>query len=82
MSQLAYTWLLSKGEDIIPLIGASKLSHFQEAIQSMNIGLSGNDINKIEALIPEHEIAGASFPQGQFRNGVLKYWEGGFESML
>jgi len=37
VSQLAYTWLLSKGEDIIPLIGASKLSHFQEAIQSMNI---------------------------------------------
>ena len=69
--QLAYAWLLSKGEDIIPLIGASKLPHFQEAIPSLNIRLSENDIKRIEEAIPEYEIAGASFPQMQFRNGIV-----------
>ena len=71
VSQLAYAWLLSKGEDIIPLIGASKLPHFQEAIPSLNICLSENDIKRIDEAIPEDEIAGASFPQMQFRNGVV-----------
>ena len=71
VSQLAYAWMLSKGEDIIPLIGASKLPHFQDAIQSLDISLSENDIKRIEDSIPENEIAGASFPQRQFRNGIV-----------
>lgn len=71
VSQLAHAWLLFKGDDIIPLIGASKLPHFEEAIQSLNISLSENDVKRIEEAIPEHEIAGASFPQMQFRNGIV-----------
>jgi aryl-alcohol dehydrogenase-like predicted oxidoreductase len=71
VSRLANAWLLAKGEDIISLIGASKLPHFQEAIPALNIRLSENDIKKIEEAIPEHEIAGAGFPQMQFRNGIV-----------
>ncbi|MDP4161158.1 MAG: aldo/keto reductase, partial [Bacillota bacterium] len=71
VSQLAYAWLLSKGEDIIPLIGASKLPHFQDAIQSLDISLSENDIKRIEEAIPENEIAGGSFPEMKFKNGIV-----------
>ncbi|MEG6521534.1 aldo/keto reductase [Desulfotomaculum sp. 1211_IL3151] len=69
VSQLAYAWMLSKGQDIIPLIGASKVAHFQEAVESLKINLSEADINRIENAIPEAEIAGASFPNMQFKNG-------------
>lgn len=71
LSQLAYAWVLSKGKDIIPLIGASKRPHFQEAIQSLDINLSESDINRIEEAIPENEIAGGSFPNMKFKNGVV-----------
>ncbi|MDQ7093608.1 aldo/keto reductase [Desulfosporosinus sp. PR] len=71
LSQLAYAWILSKGQDIIPLIGASKRPHFQEAIQSLEISLSERDIKRIEEAIPENEIAGGSFPNMKFKNGVV-----------
>lgn len=71
VSQLAYAWILSKGEDIIPLIGASKRPHFQEAIQSLEISLSESEIKRIEEAISENEIAGGSFPNMKFKNGAV-----------
>ncbi|GMK39739.1 aldo/keto reductase [Paenibacillus sp. CCS19] len=69
LSQLAFAWLLSKGEDIIPLIGTVSPTHLQEAVRSLDIHLTEDDVREIEEAIPEHEIAGASFPNMQFRNG-------------
>lgn len=71
VSQLAYAWMLSKGQDIIPLIGASKPAHFQEAAECLNLSLSENDIKRIEEAIPEAEVSGASFPNMQFKNGIV-----------
>lgn len=69
LSQLAFAWILSKGEDIIPLIGTVSPAHLQETLQSLDIHLTEDDIREIEEAIPEHEIAGPSFPNMQFRNG-------------
>lgn len=69
VSQLALAWILSKGEDIIPLIGSLSPSHIQEAMKSFDIRLTEDDIKEIEAAIPENEIAGAAFPDRQFKNG-------------
>ncbi|HBF37917.1 MAG TPA: aldo/keto reductase [Firmicutes bacterium] len=70
LSQLAFAWMLSKGENIIPLIGSLSPAHIQEALQSLDIRLTENDIKEIEEAIPENEIAGASFPNRKFRNGT------------
>lgn len=69
VSQLALAWILSKGEDIIPLIGTVSPAHIQEALQTLDIRLTEDDIKKIEEAIPENEIACASFPNMQFRKG-------------
>lgn len=69
LSQLALAWILSKGEDIKPLIGTVSPVHLQDALQSLDILLTEDDVKEIEEAIPEHEIAGASFPNMQFRNG-------------
>lgn len=69
LSQLAFAWMLSKGEDIMPLIGTVSPAHLQEALHSIDIQLTEDDVREIEDAIPEQEIAGASFPNMQFRNG-------------
>lgn len=69
LSQLAFAWMLSKGEDIIPLIGSLSPEHIQEALQSIDIHLTEYEIKEIEEAIPENYIAGASFPSGKFRDG-------------
>ena len=71
VSQLAFAWMLSKGDDIIPLIGASRTATFQDSMKSLEIVLSESDIRRIEEAVPEDEIAGGSFPDMKFRGGKV-----------
>ena len=71
MPQLAFAWLLAKGEDIVPLIGSRQVANLKSSIKSLDIKLSENDIRRIEVAIPEDKIAGDSFPNMQFRNGIV-----------
>lgn len=71
LPQLAVAWVLSKGEDIVPLIGARRVSQLRESMKSLDVNLSESDVKRIEDVIPENEIAGESFPQMQFKNGMV-----------
>jgi len=68
--QLALAWHLTKGDDIITLVGASRRTTLQDSLKSIEVNLSENDIQRIEKAVPEDKIAGASFPKREFRNGV------------
>lgn len=69
--QLAIAWLLSKGDDIITLIGASRLSTLNDSLKSVDVKLSLADIEKIENIMAHDKIAGNSFPEAKFKNGLL-----------
>ena len=69
--QLAIAWLSSKGTDIITLVGASRRTTLQDSLKSMDVNLSANDIQRIEKAIPEDKIAGGSFSNMAFKNGVI-----------
>lgn len=58
VAQIAIAWVLSRGEDIIPLIGARRLSQLQDALSSLDVQLSSADLTKIEAAIPAESVAG------------------------
>lgn len=73
LSQLSIAWLLAKGEDIIPLIGSRKVKNLQNSIKTLDIALSENDVKRIEAAIPQNEIAGESFPNMKFKNGKVVF---------
>ena len=69
--QLAHAWALSKGEDIIPLVGTGKAEHLKNSIESKNLFLSKEDIQRIEAAVPQDKISGGSLRKFQFRNGYI-----------
>ncbi|GFZ30383.1 aldo/keto reductase [Clostridium zeae] len=72
LSQLAVAWVLAKGEDIVPLVGAKKVSQIQDGIKAMGITLSKTELEQIEAAIPENAIAGGAQPNGlSFKNGIM-----------
>ncbi|MBW9235032.1 aldo/keto reductase, partial [Leptospira santarosai] len=58
VAQMAISWVLSRGEDVIPLIGARKTSHLQDALESMELHLSHSDLERIEAAVPAEAVAG------------------------
>ncbi|GLX70812.1 aldo/keto reductase [Paenibacillus glycanilyticus] len=68
--QLALAWMLTKGEDLITIIGASRRTTLQDSLKAVNVKLSADDIQKIETAVSPEKIAGNSFPNMKFRNGV------------
>ncbi len=61
VAQLAIAWVLSKGQDIIPLVGARRRDNLQEALASLDLDLTAEDFSKIEALIPAEAVAGERY---------------------
>lgn len=71
-SQLAHAWILAKGEDVIPLIGARNLVQLNDSIQCINVKLSEADILKIEYAKKDSTITGQSMPKMVIKNGILQ----------
>jgi aryl-alcohol dehydrogenase-like predicted oxidoreductase len=61
-AQAAIAWALSRGEDIVPLIGARRRDRLTEALQALDLQL---DLDRIEAAIPNGAAAGERYPAAQ-----------------
>lgn len=58
VAQLAIAWVLSRGEDVIPLVGARKRSQLQDSLGALDLNLSSDDLSRIEAAVPPELVAG------------------------
>ena len=58
VAQLAIAWVLSRGEDIIPLVGARARSQLQDSLGAANLNLSKDDLTRIEKAVPQGSVAG------------------------
>ena len=61
VAQLAIAWVLARGEDIAPLIGARTRARLQEALGALDIALSADDLAAIERAIPPDAAAGERY---------------------
>lgn len=61
-SQLALAWLLSRGEHVIPIPGTTSIEHMEENIGAADIVLDAGILQAVNALINEHTVAGARYP--------------------
>jgi len=64
-AQLAIAWVLSRGEDIIPLVGARTRSRLAESLQALDLSLTAADLAQIEAAVPADAVAGDRYPPAQ-----------------
>ncbi|WP_407813155.1 aldo/keto reductase, partial [Staphylococcus aureus] len=64
-AQVAIAWVLSRGGDIVPLIGARKRTQLQDALQATKMQLTVDDIARIEAAVPAGAAAGERYPAAQ-----------------
>ena len=58
VAQLAIAWVLARGEDIIPLIGAKTRSRLSESLGALELRLTPEDLSRIEQAVPIGSIAG------------------------
>ncbi|MCQ6268774.1 aldo/keto reductase [Fictibacillus sp. WQ 8-8] len=62
VARLAIAWVLSRGEDVIPLVGARKQSQLQDSLGAVDLNLSSNDLLRIEEAVPPELVAGEYYP--------------------
>ena len=65
VAQLAIAWVLSRGEDIVPLVGARRRERLAESLGAAELVLSGADLAEIEAAVPADAAAGTRYDAGQ-----------------
>ena len=58
VAQIAFAWVLSRGEDIVPLVGARRRDQLAEALAALEIELSEDDLERIERAVPPDAAAG------------------------
>ncbi|MBC8120950.1 MAG: aldo/keto reductase [Gemmatimonadaceae bacterium] len=65
VAQLAIAWVLSRGEDIVPLVGARRRERLQEALGAVELQLSPEDLARIESAVPPAAVAGSRYSSDQ-----------------
>ena len=58
MTEVALAWLLKRGV-AAPIVGATKVPHFDAAVRAIDLVLSDEDADYLEAPYRAHEIVGA-----------------------
>jgi aryl-alcohol dehydrogenase-like predicted oxidoreductase len=56
--QVAFAWALTRGEDVVPLIGARRRDQLSEALGALELELTPDDLERIERAIPPDAAAG------------------------
>jgi aryl-alcohol dehydrogenase-like predicted oxidoreductase len=62
VAQLAIAWVLTRGADIVPLVGARRRDRLHEALGALAVELSDADLARIGDALPAGAAAGDRYP--------------------
>jgi len=65
LSQIAVAWVLSRGKDIVPIIGARRRQSLAESLAALNVILAPEDLLAIEKALPKGAAAGTRYAELQ-----------------
>src|SRR5579862_5343537 len=63
VAQVAIAWVLSRGNDILPLVGARTRERLNESLGVLKLQLSAADLAEIEKAVPPGAAAGDRYPK-------------------
>jgi aryl-alcohol dehydrogenase-like predicted oxidoreductase len=61
-SQLALAWVLSRGEDVVPIFGTKRRKYLIDNLKALDIRLGPEDLRRIEEVAPKGAVAGDRYP--------------------
>jgi aryl-alcohol dehydrogenase-like predicted oxidoreductase len=65
VAQLALGWILSKGNDIIPIPGARRRDQLTESLECLKLAFTPDEIVAMERAVPEGSVAGDRYAAEQ-----------------
>ncbi|MEJ1156904.1 aldo/keto reductase [Prosthecomicrobium sp. N25] len=66
-SQLALAWVLSRGEDVVPIPGTKRRSWLEENAAALSIELTREDEQRLEAVFTPGAASGPRYPERQLK---------------
>jgi len=60
-AQLALAWLLHKNSKLIPIPGTQNIHHLEDDMAAVNVALTTDQMQRLEALINQHTVKGARY---------------------
>ncbi|BDG01318.1 aldo/keto reductase [Anaeromyxobacter oryzae] len=57
-AQAAIAWVISRGDDIVPLVGARTRAQLRESLGALDLRLAPEDLDRIERAVPAEAVAG------------------------
>ena len=67
VAQVAIAWVLHQGDDIVPVVGSRRRDQLTEALGSLGVALSPDDIASIEQAVPAGAAAGTRYPEAAMK---------------
>jgi aryl-alcohol dehydrogenase-like predicted oxidoreductase len=58
VAQIAIAWVMSRGAEIVPLIGARRREQLTEAMNARSVALTASDLVELERVVPKDAVAG------------------------
>ena len=68
-AQLALAWVLSRGEDVVPIPGTKRRQYLEENVGAADVQLTPEDLERIESAFPKGATAGDRYPDMSTVNG-------------
>jgi aryl-alcohol dehydrogenase-like predicted oxidoreductase len=65
VAQVAIAWVLARGDDVVPIVGARRPDRLDEALGALRARLSPEDLAVIEAAVPRGAAAGERYAPAQ-----------------
>jgi aryl-alcohol dehydrogenase-like predicted oxidoreductase len=60
--QIALAWLLTRGDDIVPIPGTKRRRYLEENAESVDVELTGEELERLEQAFPQGAAAGERYP--------------------
>jgi aryl-alcohol dehydrogenase-like predicted oxidoreductase len=65
VAQVAVAWVLGRGQDVVPLVGARRRDRLAESLGAFELELLAGDWETIEAAVPADAVAGTRYDAAQ-----------------
>uniref|UniRef100_A0A3Q7EM59 NADP-dependent oxidoreductase domain-containing protein n=1 Tax=Solanum lycopersicum TaxID=4081 RepID=A0A3Q7EM59_SOLLC len=67
-AQLAISWVLHQGNDIVPIPGTTKIKNLHDNIGSVRVKLTEEDIKELSDAVPVSEVAGQRIGEALYKS--------------
>lgn len=62
-SQLVLAWVLAQGDHIFPIPGTKRIKYLEENVGTVNVKLTGKELEEIDNIAPKNVAAGMRYPE-------------------